>query len=683
MKTNKGVIIGAFALLLGATCCIQAQLLTAETDELQPIPHEALPRGGTFWLAKGPNGHPMPPFPALPPGCSDLPVYSLGNGQYLVDDSEVNYFSQSRSQSISIGVPMPGDGTDDSTPLSPDSGDATNTCPCCMYPTNATLKWFLTLPIKYGPSRLSLSPDGMLYVGTRSLYYNQTMLGIDSGSVDTNDPAYPNSGAFAYWPDGGNDANYGCLTIGPDETVYASSWNWFRAFDSTLQTNKWALQTDSYLISGDPVIANDGTIYVATQLYLYAITNAIGMTDMLTVTNRDASLNLHSFNYSLENIGIKWIMSYPDAYVANTNLATFPSPGPFQYAHPIVGNDGTIYINSSGYKFVQNNYFPQSQVLALNPTNGAIKWVTRPLDFRQTMMALGSDETIYFGAGSSFYAIAPSAATNGMMSYKWVYTDNSKDFSVGPIVGGDGTIYVESVGATNALYDDGTIAHKAPSGTNALFAFNPNGNPKWVTDLGYLSVEYNFYYNLFENFSSRYQHGSLALASDGELYLADDNGMFYSFCSATGKTNYSYQTYDGQGNPQAGLLSPIIGKDGTIYFVALGFPYFESPFNYPCIYAFAGPAPIACSSWPEDRKNARRTASVETAQLSAPFYTSNAFYFAVTGNSNVPTCICATTDLKSPQWTNIGQINLTGGITNFVDSGAGEHRSRFYIAKPQ
>ena len=88
MKTNIEVIIGIFALLLSSTRSLQAQIAVAETDEIQLVSHTSVPHSGTFWMAKGPNGHPMPPYPGLPPGCSNFPIYALGNGQFVVDDSK-------------------------------------------------------------------------------------------------------------------------------------------------------------------------------------------------------------------------------------------------------------------------------------------------------------------------------------------------------------------------------------------------------------------------------------------------------------------------------------------------------------------------------------------------------------------------------------------------------------------
>jgi len=61
--------------------------------------------------------------------------------------------------------------------------------------------------------------------------------------------------------------------------------------------------------------------------------------------------------------------------------------------------------------------------------------------------------------------------------------------------------------------------------------------------------------------------------------------------------------------------------------------------------------------------------------------TTNGFNFTVTGGTNFPVCIFATSDLVN--WTNIAQIILTGGKTNFVDIDSTNYPYRFYRAIPQ
>ena len=93
MKTIKGVIIGAFAFVIASAIC-WAELST-KTEGLERVPSDQVPYFATFWLAKGQRGTkevPEPPWPMFPPELpTDLPVYKLGDNQFLVDDSAFQY----------------------------------------------------------------------------------------------------------------------------------------------------------------------------------------------------------------------------------------------------------------------------------------------------------------------------------------------------------------------------------------------------------------------------------------------------------------------------------------------------------------------------------------------------------------------------------------------------------------
>jgi hypothetical protein len=58
--------------------------LRPQTETLTPVPPDEVPQFGTFFSAQ--NWPPLP-FDWLP----DLPVYSLGDGRFVIDDSSVSY----------------------------------------------------------------------------------------------------------------------------------------------------------------------------------------------------------------------------------------------------------------------------------------------------------------------------------------------------------------------------------------------------------------------------------------------------------------------------------------------------------------------------------------------------------------------------------------------------------------
>ena len=112
---EKGAI--ALAIVLGISLFSRAQ-----TETGSPVPPDDVPQFGAFFSAQ--NWPPMP-YDWVP----DLPVDSLGNGRFVIDDSSVNY-----ADPASWGGTRPGGGNegarsmDDSGPPSPpgDGGGGTN-----------------------------------------------------------------------------------------------------------------------------------------------------------------------------------------------------------------------------------------------------------------------------------------------------------------------------------------------------------------------------------------------------------------------------------------------------------------------------------------------------------------------------------------------------------------------------
>ncbi len=516
--------------------------------------------------------------------------------------------------------------------------------PVFSYPTNATLLWYLAMPSSPGYGSLSLSPigtNGTLYIPVTSACAgdcgnpDDALWSINISAINTTNVNYPSPVDFTNWVDSYND--YGdqlTPVIGADGTIYGSLYaGIFSAFNPTNGATLWDFETQigSLFFQGQPCIGNDGTVYITCDNYIYALTNAFGLTNFYFA-------NTNLYPYALTNVGIKWI------YYTNAE--------DFRKSSPAIGSDGTVYVNSD-----------QNQLFALNSTNGALKWVTAAISLPvigrgASTPAIGFDGSIYFGAGHYFCAINPNATvTNGIIGFKWVYTDaetnNYDTFNWSPVIGSDGTVYVEIDGD----WIDGL--------SNQLFAINQtNGIPKWIINLGFEGG-----YSYGAGVGSNYKKGSIAIAADGEIYLADLDGTLYSF-SPSGTTNWTYNT------GSLALNSPLIAPDGTLYV--------ETVFadSYPAyVYAFAGPAPISCSSWPEGGRNARRTAAMSSAHISSPYMTTNGFQFTISGKTNVPVCSCATSDFI--YWTNMSQTVLTNGTANYLDTQSSNYPYRFYRAVPQ
>ena len=506
-----------------------------------------------------------------------------------------------------------------------------NPTPTITYPTNAKLKWYLAIYNTPIYSSLALAPDGTLYVpiGTGN-GDNGALLSINTSLVDTNDIYYPAPDDFLNWTYVVNGGFTFSPSVAVDGTVYnglyvpsypATPNLGMAAINPTNASILWSFCKNSYRSCSPVAIGNDGTIYTCSAGYVYALTNAIGVTNSTT--------NAEGYVLLFTNVASKWTYNG-----GGENVNTFSGD------QMLVGLDGTVYAYGGYYSGI---------LYAFNPTNGVLKWKTTGLQGSQayTTPAIGKDGAIYLPEGSYFCAVNPqSPVTNGIINYSWVYTNNlSGDFQYSPIIGADGTIYVE---------------YRGYGTTNWLYAMNPStGIPIWTNALSPAATYYGNYF----------KHGSLATSSDGEIYLADLDGTLYSF-APDGTMNWKYLT-----GAQA-LGSPLISPDGTLYVESV-----DRDHNGCYVYAFAIPSPVACSSWPEDGRNARRTAAVATASVGSPVMTTNGFQFAMIVITNMPVCAFASSDLQI--WTNIGQTLLTGGMTNFVDIGSTNYPYRFYRAMPQ
>ena len=513
------------------------------------------------------------------------------------------------------------------------------------------LKWYLAVDSSPKSASLSLAPDGTLYVPVCQTIDSgavSALWAVNPARVDTNDANYPSPVDFVNWVTNHSGSGFEVTpAVGLDGTLYTSiDFNIFAAINPTNGSTLWSLTVPAmgnfYPLEDSPAIDKNGTVYLSGSYFVYAITNDYGHTNVIYTTNLFyGSENIYS--HSFANAGAKWIYAYPNVAgtaweQGDTNFAQTGSSGTggFLYSSPAIGADGTVYFNTDF-----------GQLVALNPTNGLLKWVTSQLSvsFASSPPAIGSDGTIYWGSKNYFFAIDPNApVTNEVIGYKWTYQAPSQEsFLLGPVIGSDGTVYVEDCFGAD----------------NHLFALDPkSGSPRWTNNLGNVVFD-----------PGKLKKGSLAIATDGEIYTADMDGRLFSF-AALGTTNWIFDTSQ-YVQDTSYLGSPLIGPDGTIYVSTYNFDQMTC-----YVFAFAGASPVACSSWPELGKNARRTAAVASTQASPQLMTTNGFRFNITGKSNMPVCPCASSDLIN--WTNIGEIVLTNGTASFMDTQSSNFPYRFY-----
>ena len=125
-------------------------------------------------------------------------------------------------------------------------------------------------------------------------------------------------------------------------------------------------------------------------------------------------------------------------------------------ASPVVGPDGTIYV--VGWSAFVNTLWSVR-------TNGTVHWAV-PTDSPWSFQpVVGRDGTIYIGGIGKMNAYSPSGLLRWSASIG-ASEDAGSDFHVylknGPALGPDGSLYIGSAGPDNALY-----------------AFGPEGALKW------------------------------------------------------------------------------------------------------------------------------------------------------------------------------------------------------------
>ena len=243
-------------------------------------------------------------------------------------------------------------------------------------------------------------------------------------------------------------------SVGGNGTVYllgsSEGQNWLRAYDSAAQM-KWSVATDE---NRSPLaLAHDGTVYFISM-------------------PRTGNTTLHAFDsdgrprWKFETSGFLWDPVPPaigpdgtlyvysgikDApaivAVSRSGEKLWSTPLPAPASEVMVAPDGTVVVN-----------VPAGHVIALNPQGSQI-WSYYASAVRyHGGMVIGSDGTVYFGAGF-LYALYQGVEKWNFKS-ELTYTRNDY-FDGDPVIAEDGTIYADSY-------------------YHQLYAVTPNGRKKWA-----------------------------------------------------------------------------------------------------------------------------------------------------------------------------------------------------------
>lgn len=272
----------------------------------------------------------------------------------------------------------------------------------------------------------------------------------------------------------------------------------------------WSLGTGGH-VSAQPVIGDDGTIYVGSHdHHLYAI-------------SREGEL--------------RWRRDLGGPIYSTAALA-----------------DGRVYVGSDADFF-----------FAIDAADGEVIWHLRTDDDADTGIAIAPDGTLVFGAGSDVFAVDPEGTV------RWRFRTGLKIFS-SPAIDDDGTIYIGSqddhlyaiapdgrmrwryharddVDGSPVIGDDGTIY--VGSDGERVHAVRRDGTRRWSAD-----VEGDV-------------RAPVGLGLDGTVYASvfAPRPRLVALDADTGDERWSFATSasDSGGNVSSGAL---VDRDGNLYFGA-------------------------------------------------------------------------------------------------------------------
>ena len=207
---------------------------------------------------------------------------------------------------------------------------------------------------------------------------------------------------------------------------------------------------------------------------------------------------------------------------------------------PVIGLDGTIYINSEETTF------------AITP-DGKLKWMHQFHTTLHSTPALAKDGTIFISAQNGNLTALKSDGTN-----KWTVHPSSYIFS-SPVVGPDNVVY----------FNSGTAS-------STLFAYSADGTQKWYAPLGNQS------------------HSTPVLAKDGHIYVPCAENTVTAI-STQGDFEWTKTYTSVPGYP----VSAAIDEDGIIYFGTSSLFAIQPNGAVKWKFNAAGPSEVTCAFGPD------------------------------------------------------------------------------------
>jgi outer membrane protein assembly factor BamB len=326
-----------------------------------------------------------------------------------------------------------------------------------------------------------------------------------------------------------SDSMGGSPAIDKNGTIYCSGGDILYAINPN-GTRKWSL-AGFYDVCSTPAIDVNGLIYVTTRGCALRVINPNGTIKWTyhlsqqahgsPAIDNDGTIYAYSENKLLyafyQNGTLKWSYYLDAGYIA--------------FSSPALGIDGTIYIGSLG----PGDY--DGYVDAVNP-NGTRKWRYNVGTWVHGSAAIADDGTIIQATDINLIALNPN---NG--SLKWISEVDDCTWTT-PIIGPDGTIYVgSSLGSFYAVNpDDGTIKWRFPISAGFWFGASPalsyDGTVYFGTtsfmggSAGFYAVDALTGKEKWNYTEGGYYESSPAIGMDGTVYAtagSGSDGYLYAF----------------------------------------------------------------------------------------------------------------------------------------------------------
>ena len=318
---------------------------------------------------------------------------------------------------------------------------------------------------------------------------------------------------------------------------------------------KWKVHIEPYGAESSPVIDKDGTVYVGSSEYLYAINP-----DGTIKWKIDISDWVEGITVGQEGTiyVLTWFGGELCAISSDGEKKWEVCIGDNAFASPVIDEEGIIYVGSTDAKFA-----------AVYP-NGTIKWKISLKDEGGGTLGYPSlyKDTVYVNSwhySTKKVYIFAIYRNNGTLKWK-LYLGQSGGAYIGPSIADDGTLYAVSGCSLYAIYPNGTVKWKRyldwPAGSAP--SIDDNGNV-YVATYGNDESSWSgsYIYAFDSNGTLLWKHccygtwGGLAIDRNGIIYGAGTHGL-YAF-NPNGTLRWVYKLN--------GKLwgSPAIGEDGTIY----------------------------------------------------------------------------------------------------------------------